>query len=295
MFGTLFVKRTWLYNAFVPASSEPSKPSPVTPAAPADPAVAGVTPADPAVAGDTPAEPGVIPSPPRMHRRRRPTRRTALTLDAIVAATIQALDEAGVAGLTMRRVADVLGTGAASLYAHVSGRDELLELAFDELVGQVPLPEPDPDRWREQLRQILLDLYGTLIAHSDAALAGMGRVPTSPRALDATERMTQLMSLGGLTERVIAFGIDQLALFVCATAFEDGILERSGMSPGEEARYWADLHMFLNNLPSDRYPAMARIRPHMIGHGDRERFEFGLDAMLAGLEALSDAERAAAG
>jgi hypothetical protein len=102
------------------------------------------------------------------------------------------------------------------------------------------------------------------------------------------------MSLGGLTERVIAFGIDQLGLFVCATAFEDGILERSGMSPEDEARYWADLHMFLDNLPPDRYPAMARIRPHMKGHGDRERFEFGLDAMLAGLEALSDAERARA-
>jgi AcrR family transcriptional regulator len=256
----------------------------------------GVTPSpspspEPGVTPSPAPEPGVIPSPPRMHRRRRPTRRTALTLDAIIAAAIDTLDEAGVAGLTMRRVAEQLGTGAASLYAHVSGRDELLELVFDELVGQVPLPEPDADHWREQLRQMLLDLYQTLNAHSDAALAGLGRVATSPRALDATERMTLLMSLGGLTDRVIAFGIDQLVLFVCATAFEDGILERSGMTAEDEARYWADLHVFIDNLPADRFPAMARVRRHMTGHGDRERFEFGLDAMLAGLEALSDAER----
>jgi hypothetical protein len=33
----------------------------------------------------------------------------------------------------------------------------------------------------------------------------------------------------------------------------------------------------------------------MAGHDDREQFEFGLDAMLAGLEALSDAERSATG
>jgi len=267
-----------------PSELSPDDPSELSPDDPSE-----LSPDDPAA-----AEPGVIPSPPRLHRRRRPSRRTALTLDAIVAAAIETLDEAGVAGLTMRRVADRLGTGAASLYAHVSGRDELLELVFDELVGQVPLPDPDPDRWREQLRQVLLDLYRILNAHADAALAGMGRVATSPRALDATERMVLLMSLGGLTERVIAFGIDQLGLFVCATAFEDGILERSGMSPADEARYWADLHMFLNNLPPDRFPAMARVRPHMVGHGDLERFEFGLDAMLAGLEALSDAERSAA-
>ena len=353
MFGTLFVKRTELYNAFVSASSQPSRqpsddpsrqpsgapsqrpsddaslqaaddlaqrapaepselspddPSELSPddpsqLSPDDPSQLSpddpseLSPDDPSeLSPDDPAaaEPGVIPSPPRLHRRRRPSRRTALTLDAIVAAAIETLDEAGVAGLTMRRVADRLGTGAASLYAHVSGRDELLELVFDELVGQVPLPDPDPDRWREQLRQVLLDLYRILNAHADAALAGMGRVATSPRALDATERMVLLMSLGGLTERVIAFGIDQLGLFVCATAFEDGILERSGMSPADEARYWADLHMFLNNLPPDRFPAMARVRPHMVGHGDLERFEFGLDAMLAGLEALSDAERSAA-
>jgi AcrR family transcriptional regulator len=153
----LFVKRTWLYNAFVPASSQPPQND------------------DPA-----PIKPGVIPSPPRTHRRRRPTRRTALTLDAIVAAAIQTLDEAGVAGLTMRRVADVLGTGAASLYAHVSGRDELLELAFDELVGQVPLPEPDPDRWREQLRRMLLDLYRTLIATRTPRWRGWGACPPHP-------------------------------------------------------------------------------------------------------------------
>lgn len=177
----------------------------------------------------------------------------------------------------------------------MSGRDELLELVFDELVGQVPLPDPDPARWRDQLRQMLLELYRTLNAHADAALAGMGRVPTSPKALDATERMALLMSLGGLTDRVIAFGIDQLGLFVCATAFEDGILERSGMSSEDEARYWADLHVFIDNLPPDRFPAMARIRPQMTGHGDTERFEFELDAMLAGLEALSDAERAQSG
>jgi AcrR family transcriptional regulator len=58
-------------------------------------------------------------------------------VQTIVAAAIDVLDEAGVAGLSMRRVAQRLGTGAASLYAHVSGRDELLELVFDQLVGQL--------------------------------------------------------------------------------------------------------------------------------------------------------------
>jgi AcrR family transcriptional regulator len=231
---------------------------------------------------------GNLPSPPpRLPRRRSPpTRRTALTVETIVAAAIEVLDEAGVAGLSMRRVARQLGTGAASLYAHLSGRDELLELVFDQLVGQVPLPEPDPERWREQLRQMLRDLYAVLVSHRDAALAGLGRVATSPQALAATETLVAVMRCGGLSDHVIALGIDQLILYVSASAFEAGMLERSGMSMDEIERYYADVHAFYDRLPADRFPALAQVAPAMTGPGEQERFEFGLDLLIAGLESL---------
>ena len=77
-----------------------------------------------------------------MLRRDAPGRRTALTVDGIVAAAIEVLDEGGMAGLSMRRVAQRLGTGAASLYAHVSGREELLELVVDELVARCHCRSP---------------------------------------------------------------------------------------------------------------------------------------------------------
>ena len=139
-----------------------------------------------------------------------------------MAAAIEVLDEAGVVGLSMRRVADRLGTGAASLYAHVTGKEELLELVFDELVGQVPLPEPDPKIWREQVRQMLRDLRGVLISHRDAALAGLGRIPTTPKALVAAERLAATLRAGGLSDRVIALGLDQLTLYVRRTRSRTG-------------------------------------------------------------------------
>jgi AcrR family transcriptional regulator len=218
-----------------------------------------------------------------------------LTLDAIVAAAVQTVDESGVAGLTMRRVAERLGTGPASLYAHVSGRDELLELTFDELVGQVPLPAPDPDRWREQVVQFVTDLYTILMSHSDAALAGFGRVPTSSKALDAGETLAAVMSAGGLTDRVVALGLDQLLLYACATAFEDGVFTRSGMTAEEEDRYRADIDLFYANLPADRFPTIDRLHRTLTEPDDADRFRFGIDLLVAGLEALSDAERARTG
>ena len=228
-----------------------------------------------------------LPSPPRFPRpAKRPSRRTALTVEAIVAAAIEVLDEAGVVGLSMRRVADRLGTGAASLYAHVTGKDELLELVFDELVGQVPLPEPDPLIWREQVRQMLRDLRAVLSSHRDAALAGLGRIPTSPKTLAAAETLVATLRAGGLSDRAVALGLDQLTLYVSAEAFEEGLMEQ-GMNPEDVQRYYDDVHDFYKRLPADRFPVLASIAADMTGPDGEERFEFGLDVLIAGLESVS--------
>src|ERR1700733_5414110 len=96
---------------------------------------------------------GLPPAPSLPGRRPRSPIRPALSQDAIVAAAIEVIEAEGVDGLSMRLVAKQLGTGAASLYVHVSNKDELLELIFDELVSQVPIPTPDPDRWQDQVRE----------------------------------------------------------------------------------------------------------------------------------------------
>jgi AcrR family transcriptional regulator len=208
-------------------------------------------------------------------------------VEAIVAAAVAVLDEAGVAGLSMRRVADQLGTGAASLYAHVSGKDELLELVFDELVGQVPLPDPDPKIWREQVRQMARDLRTVLISHRDAALAGLGRIPTTPKSLVAAERLASVLRAGGLSDRVVALGLDQLTLYVAAEAFETGLMEHGGMTPEQVERYYEDVHAFYLRLPPDRFPVLASVVEDITGPDGDERFEFGIDLLIAGLEAVS--------
>jgi AcrR family transcriptional regulator len=231
-------------------------------------------------------------APPRVARRSSAAgRKPTLSVPVIVAAAIEALDEAGFAGLSMRRVAARLGTGAASLYAHVSGREELLELVFDALVGQVKLEEPDPARWREQVHRLMRDLRDILASHTDAALAGLGRVPTTPQTLAAAEVLTGVLRAGGLSDRVIALGFDQLVLYVSAFAYEAGLYRKA--DPAEVERYFAGVHAFYATLPPGRYPVLTAVAPYMTGADADDRFEFGLNAIIAGFEAASAAEAAA--
>jgi AcrR family transcriptional regulator len=230
-----------------------------------------------------------LPAAPRRLARHpeRPGRRPSLSRQAIVTAAIAVLDESGMSGLSMRGVAQQLDAGVASLYGYVSGREELLELVFDELVGQVPLPTPDPAHWREQVYEMLSGLRDVLMAHRDAALAGLGRVPTSPQTLAAAEVLVATLRLGGLSDRVVALGLDQLILYVSACAFEDSMMQQTDMDPAEVRRYYGEVHAFYEALPAAQFPVLASIAPEMTSANGDERFEFGLQTMLAGLEAMS--------
>ena len=134
-----------------------------------------------------------------------------------------------------------------------------------------------------------------LRSHADAALAGLGRIPTSPQALAAAEALVATLRAGGLTDRVIALGFDQLILYVSANAFEDSLYTKDKADEAELIRYFAEMHSFFQALPPDRFPVLTALAPVMFGNGGEERFDFGLNILIAGMEAASAAERSAAG
>src|SRR5262249_48625418 len=136
-----------------------------------------------------PAEPGrpPPPAPPEVPEppwsRRRATRerpRSPLSREAIVEAALRVLDREGYDGLSMRRVAEELRTGVASLYWHLANKEELLQLVLDRVIGEVHLPAPDPERWQEQLKELAREWRAVYARHRDVARISHGRVPIRP-------------------------------------------------------------------------------------------------------------------
>ena len=84
-----------------------------------------------------------VPLPPGLDllwgRRERGKRgpRAGLSADAIVAAAVRVADAEGLEAVSMARVAKELGFTTMSLYRHVSGKDELLQMMWDAS-AQVP-------------------------------------------------------------------------------------------------------------------------------------------------------------
>ena len=190
------------------------------------------------------------------------------------------LDAEGLDAVTMRRVASELGTGPASLYAHVSDKDEMVAAALVErVIAEVELPPVDAQNWQEGVKQLARNAREVLARHRDIARASFGEVPTGESAMQFSERLITMLLAGGVSERVAAFTVDILSLYFSTVAYEESIEEFSKFL-GDA--YHLQLRQFFSALPADRFPNMNAMAVALTeGEGD-ERFEFGWISCCAG-------------
>jgi AcrR family transcriptional regulator len=74
-------------------------------------------------------------------------RKPPITAERITDAALQVVAAEGYDALTIRSVANLLGTGPSSLYAHIVNKADLDDLLIGRLCAQIVLSEPDQARW----------------------------------------------------------------------------------------------------------------------------------------------------
>jgi AcrR family transcriptional regulator len=230
-----------------------------------------------------------LPPPPfhRVPQRAGRRRRDPLTQEAIVAAGLRVLDRDGLAGFSMRRVADELDTGAASLYWHVGSKDGLLDLIFDEVIGEQvdEIPDPDPEHWQEQFKGVARTARATILRHRDVVEISIGRVPMGPNALRLTERVLAILRAGGVPDRLAVQSYLLLFSLVNGFTMDEAGYEaqtESGAAPPleEGAEMVGD---YLGSLPADQFSNIQAVGRHFADPDQDGRFELLLDLFVEGL------------
>jgi AcrR family transcriptional regulator len=221
-------------------------------------------------------------------RAQRVPRTRALTLDAIAEAALRVVDTEGLEAMTMRRVAQELGTGAASLYAYVENKERLTELVIDRALGELDPPPLGDGPWQEQLKQGLREVRALFARHRDLARASFARIPLGENALRASEWMIATLRRGDLPTEVIAYACDLLPLYVTAIAYEESVYAGEQVSPEQLTEYVGEMRAYFESLPVSRFPNVVAFAAALTAgaQGD-ERFEFGLDVLIAGLAAMA--------
>ncbi len=216
-------------------------------------------------------------------RRDRPAK-PALSRESIVDAGLEILRTEGIDALSMRRVAQALDTGPASLYVYVANREELHALLFDAAIGTIAVEETDQKRWREQLQDLVVRMATMMVEDFPGiAIMGMAAIPTGDNALRVTESVMSLLRAGGASDQAVAYAGDLVSMYATAIAYEQSLYAALYADPGHEQRELKRVMERFTSLPADRYPTMASVAALMVRGSGHERFLLGLDIIINGL------------
>lgn len=229
----------------------------------------------------------------RVPQRGPARRRDPLTRDAIVKTALKILDAEGLDALSMRRVADELDTGAASLYWHVGSKDGLLDLLMDEVIAEQDVPEPQPERWQEQFKGVARTMRATIHRHRDIVRVSIGRVPMGPNALRYSERVLAILRSGGVPDDLAVHGY--LLLISVINGFTMDEPGAGGEPPADQPppEHIATMARdYIAALPADRFPNMVALADHFALSDQNQRFELLLDLFVDGLAQQAEGKRA---
>jgi AcrR family transcriptional regulator len=223
--------------------------------------------------------------------------RDTLTRDQIVDAAIDLLDAEGLEGLNMRALGARLGSAATAVYWHVGSKANLIALAGDQVWSEVALPDPAATGWRAAATQMATDLRAMLTRHPWLVQAFGSYVVFGPGKARHDDHGLALYEAAGFSGASAGQAMATVFTFVLGNALGPAAvasltrkLGRDGGNAQERLRdAMADARELATQFP--RLRASLDTAAADYGAAPENTFEFGLQAILDGLQARLDARR----
>ncbi|HET9140485.1 TetR/AcrR family transcriptional regulator C-terminal domain-containing protein [Actinophytocola sp.] len=203
----------------------------------------------------------------------------ALDRQTVVRTALRVLDEVGLEGLTLRRIAAELDVRAPALYWHFKNKQELLDaMATTLLVDALDrFGVPDTGDWVELAEAYGRGLRAMLLSHRDGARMFSGTFLTDDTAYGSMERAIRTLTGAGFSARDAVRGLNTIYCFTIGFTIEEQAVHPR---PGQRAEQY-DLAARTERVD----PALPHVRDtgaEVLDNFD-DRFEHGLQVIISGL------------
>ena len=208
--------------------------------------------------------------------------RVRLSRARVLGAAMALADGGGINSLTMRKLGQVLGVEAMSLYKHVANKDDLLDGMIDLVFGEIELPSTE-DSWRSAMRRRAVAVRAVLSQHRWAIGLMESRTSPGPATLRHHDAVIGCLRDAGFPIELVAHAYSALDSYVYGFALQERGLPFD--NPEESSALAQNL---LAQFPADEYPHLAELTfEHILqpGYDYSSEFQFGLDLILDGLDA----------
>lgn len=221
----------------------------------------------------------MIANPEPRSRRERPAK-PALTRAGIIASAVAMMRAEGLERVTMRRLAQELDTGPASLYVYVRNTAELHAAILDALLGDVDLsPVTQDGDWRERLAAVLTSYTWLLHEYPSLARSALVARPSGANYLNLLEALLALLHEGGVPAGQAAWGVDVLLQVATASAAEHSTRAQSIDADDD----WHALATALGTVSPTAHPHIAAIGTDLMSGTPRARSAWTFHMLVNGV------------
>lgn len=211
---------------------------------------------------------------------------TGLSKDLVIAEAMRLADRDGFDGLSIRRLAEALRSGAMSLYHYVANKDDLLDAMVDVVFSEIELPASGTD-WQAALRRRAVSARDTLIRHPWAITFMESRTFPGPANLRHREAVAACLRSAGFS----------IAMTTHATWLLDSytygfVLQEVTLPAATPDLTGVTEQVLLPQLPSESFPHLHEAATAFLAEGfdPGAEFGFGLDLILTSLERLRESD-----
>lgn len=221
-----------------------------------------------------------------------------ISVEQIVTAAISIADREGLAQVSMRRVADELQVGTMSLYTYVPSKAELHDLMLDRTYAEHSLAERRFEHWRAALELRAQEDWERYQRHPWMLQISGARSLLGPNETELYEMTLRNLVGIGLSGREMAHVVAVVTGYVRGVAQSalDTVLAAQQTGVTNEEWWAAREPLFDEFFDPQRFPTLTAIAIEGAFEDSRggdyllnralEEFEFGLQRLLDGIEAL---------
>jgi TetR/AcrR family tetracycline transcriptional repressor len=196
--------------------------------------------------------------------------RAGITRQALIEASLRLLDEVGLDGLTVRRLASELGVQSPALYWHLRTKQELLDGMADAIIVAAGMGPPRRgESWQQWLARRARAYRRSLLAHRDGARVVVGARRLSPSTVGLFAEELSAMVGCGFSPALALRTISTISQYINGFVLQEQTYLQAAAEPETTA---------VTELPQVMRAALeAAVSP--IGE---ETFEHGLRTLIDG-------------
>lgn len=216
-----------------------------------------------------------------------------LQRESVARAALHLLDEVGLDGLTMRRLAADLDIQNQSLYWHFTNKQELIncmaELMIADAFAELQYPDPEQD-WAEWLTAFARRFRRTMLAHRDGARVLAEADVSLSNFFEGIELALDVLQHAGFDGNTATAGVITVIHFILGNTFE-AQADPSSLRNKEDEK---SPHPRSLPIDRERFPRIVAFLHSIDVLSPAEAsapFEAGLSLILDGLRANLAQER----